>query len=46
MMIDWSMDWVAGYENQMGMSPELVKGAKEINEKMKQIIDAAANGDL
>ena len=46
MMIDWSMDWVSGYENQMGMSPELVKGAKEINEKMKQIIDAAANGDL
>ena len=46
MMIDWSMDWVAGYENQMGMTPELVNGAKAINEKMKQIIDAAANGDL
>ena len=46
MMIDWSMDWVAGYENQMGISPELEKGAKEINEKMKQIINAAANGEL
>jgi uncharacterized protein (DUF302 family) len=46
MMIDWSMDWVAGYENQMGMTPELVQGAKVVNEKMKLILNAAANGDL
>lgn len=46
MMIDWSMEWVAGYEDAMGMSPELVRGAAEINSKMKQIITAAANGDL
>ena len=46
MMIDWNMNWVSGYEDKMGMTPELVKGAKEINDKMKQIIVAAANGDL
>lgn len=46
MMIDWNMEWVAGYEGAMGMSPELVRGAKEINDKMKQILAAAANGDL
>lgn len=46
MMIDWNMDWVAGYEGAMGISPELAKGARDINDKMKQIIAAAANGDL
>jgi uncharacterized protein (DUF302 family) len=46
MMIDWNMEWVSGYEGSLGMTPELVKGAKEINDKMKQIINAAANGDL
>jgi uncharacterized protein (DUF302 family) len=46
LMIDWDMNWVAGYEGQMGLSPELEKGAREINDKMKQIINAAAKGEL
>jgi uncharacterized protein (DUF302 family) len=46
MMLDWNMDWVAGYEGAMGLSPELIKGAKDIRDKMEIIMQAAANGDL
>lgn len=46
MMLDWNMDWVAGYEGTMALSPELVKGAKDIRDKMELIMVAAANGDL
>jgi uncharacterized protein (DUF302 family) len=46
MMLDWNMDWVAGYQGQMGITPELAKGAMEIRDKMEQIMVAAANGDL
>jgi uncharacterized protein (DUF302 family) len=46
MMLDWNMDWVAGYQGQMGITPELARGAIDIRDKMEQIMTAAANGDL
>ena len=46
MMLDWNMDWVAGYQGQMGITPELAKGALDIRDKMEEIMIAAANGDL
>lgn len=46
MMLDWNLDWVAGYEGQMGISQELAKGAIDIRNKMEEIMIAGANGDL
>jgi len=46
MMLDWNLDWVAGYENQMGVSPELSKGAIDIRNKMAEIMQAGADGDI
>ena len=46
MMLDWNMDWVGGYEGQMGITPELARGANELRDKMEQIMRAGANGDI
>jgi hypothetical protein len=46
MMLDWNMDWVAGYEGQMGITPELARGAIDIRNKMEDIMRAGANGDI
>ena len=46
MMLDWNLDWVGGYEGAMGITPELAKGAKDIRDKMDEIMRAGANGDL
>lgn len=46
MMIDWNLDWIAGYENQMGITPELARGAVDIRSKMESIMRAGANGDI
>lgn len=46
MMLDWNLDWIAGYEGQMGVSPELSKGAVDIRTKMAEIMQAGADGDL
>jgi uncharacterized protein (DUF302 family) len=46
LMLDWNMDWVAGYEGQMNITPELVSGAKVLRDKMESIMRAGANGDL
>jgi uncharacterized protein (DUF302 family) len=46
MMLDWNMDWVAGYQGAMGISPELARGAIDIRDKMEEIMKAAAEGDL
>jgi uncharacterized protein (DUF302 family) len=46
MMLDWDMSWVAGYEQQMGLSSELTKGAVELRQKMGEIMQAGANGEL
>ncbi len=44
--VDWDMKWVAGYEQKLGMTPELLKGADSINQRMIDMMNAAANGDL
>jgi uncharacterized protein (DUF302 family) len=46
MMLDWSLDWVKGYEKQLGISDDLVKGAIDLNARMDEMMRAAANGDL
>lgn len=46
LMLDWSLDWVKGFENQLGISPELLKGAIDLNERMDDMLRAAANGEL
>ncbi len=46
LMLDWNMDWVAGYEGQMNITPALMKGAKELRDKMENIMQAGANGEL
>lgn len=46
MMLDWNLEWVAGYEGQMGVTPELARGAKDIRDKMEDIMRAGANGDI
>lgn len=46
LMLDWHMDWVAGFEKQLGITDELWKGALDINRKMDEIMRAAAEGDI
>lgn len=46
LMLDWSLDWVKGFENKLGISPELLKGAIDLNARMDDMMRAAANGDL
>jgi uncharacterized protein (DUF302 family) len=46
MMLDWSLDWVKGYEKQLGLTQELVKGAVDLNQRIDDMMRAAANGDL
>ncbi|MCO5761333.1 MAG: DUF302 domain-containing protein, partial [Chromatiaceae bacterium] len=46
MMLDWNLDWVAGYESQLGITPELARGAKDIRDKMENIMRAGANGEI
>lgn len=46
MMLDWNLDWVAGYEGQLGVTPELSRGAIDIRNKMEEIMMAGATGDL
>ena len=46
LMLDWSLDWVKGFERQLGISPELLKGAVHLNARMDEMLRAAANGDL
>ena len=46
LMLDWSLDWVKGYETQLGLTEELAKGAIDLNQRMDEMMRAAANGDL
>jgi uncharacterized protein (DUF302 family) len=46
LMLDWSLDWVKGFEAKLGISPELLKGAIDLNQRMDDMMQAAANGDL
>jgi uncharacterized protein (DUF302 family) len=46
MMLDWNLEWVEGYEKEMGISPELSRGAIDVRKKMAEIMQAGADGDL
>ncbi|MBI5329986.1 MAG: DUF302 domain-containing protein [Betaproteobacteria bacterium] len=46
MMLDWNLDWISGYEKQMGLTDELIKGAIDLNKRMDEMMRAAANGDI
>lgn len=46
MMLDWSLDWVKGYEQQLGLTETLAKKAIDLNQRMDEMMRAAANGDL
>jgi hypothetical protein len=46
LMLDWNMDWVRGYEKQMGLTDELIKKATDLNQRLDEMMRAAANGDL
>lgn len=44
--LDWDMAWLDTVNGKMGIDPELSKFAKDIRDKMDNIMQAAANGDL
>ncbi len=44
--LDWDLAWLDTVQGKMGVDAELSKFAKDINEKMDNIMRAAANGDL
>ena len=46
--LDWDVSWLDSLSGKMGMEkiPELVKSARDIREKMDNIMKAAANSDL
>jgi uncharacterized protein (DUF302 family) len=46
MMLDWNLDWVDGYQQALGMTPDLWKGALDVHRRMHEIMKAGANGDL
>jgi uncharacterized protein (DUF302 family) len=46
MTLDWNMDWVAGYEKQLGITDKLLLGAIDINKRIIESMKAAANGEL
>jgi len=44
--LDWDLAWLDTVQGKMGVNTELAKFAKDINYKMDNIMQAAANGDL
>lgn len=44
--LDWDLAWLESVNNSLGISPELAKMAQDIRDKMDNIMQAAANGDL
>jgi uncharacterized protein (DUF302 family) len=44
--LDWDLAWLDTVNGKMGIDPVLGKHAKDIREKMDNIMQAAANGDL
>jgi uncharacterized protein (DUF302 family) len=44
--LDWDLAWLDTVQGKMGVNNELAKFAKDINVKMDNIMQAAANGDL
>ncbi len=46
MTLDWDVTWLDMAGKNMGITPELRKGAMEVRSKMDNVMRAAANGDL
>jgi uncharacterized protein (DUF302 family) len=46
MGLDWDMAWLDTAQGSMGVSPTLAKHAVDIRDKMDNIMQAAANGEL
>ena len=46
LMLDWDVTWLDMAGKQMGITPELRKGALEIRDKMETVMRAGANGEL
>jgi uncharacterized protein (DUF302 family) len=46
MTLDWDVAWLDSVKGSMGISPQLAKDAMEIHDKIDQIMQAGANGDL
>jgi uncharacterized protein (DUF302 family) len=46
LMLDWDVTWLDMAGKQMGLTPELRKGAQEIRQKMENVMRAGANGEL
>jgi uncharacterized protein (DUF302 family) len=44
--LDWDIAWMDSVNGSMGISPELAAMAKDIRDKMDNIMQAGANGDL
>ncbi len=44
--LDWDIAWLDSVNGSMDISPELAKMARDIRDKMDNIMQAAANGDL
>ncbi len=44
--LDWDIAWLDSVNGTMGINPELAKMAKEVRDKMDNIMQAGANGDL
>lgn len=44
--LDWDMAWLDSINGSMGITPELAGMAKEIRDKMDNVMRAGANGDL
>jgi len=46
MTLDWDVTWLDMAGKQMGITPELRKGAQDIRDKMDSVMRAGANGEL
>jgi uncharacterized protein (DUF302 family) len=46
MTLDWDITWLDMAGKQMGITPELRKGAQDIRDKMDSVMRAGANGEL
>jgi uncharacterized protein (DUF302 family) len=44
--LDWDMAWLNTIQGSLGVNPELAKHAIDIRDKMDNIMQAAANGEL
>lgn len=44
--LDWDIAWLDSVNGTMGIHPELAKMARDIRDKMDNIMQAGANGDL